>query len=59
MNTSNLTKNQESYILDGGYSIQLISGNKVVYSTNEIEDNSVSDEIYKEILKESLDEGND
>lgn len=59
LNTSILTKNQESYILDGGYNIQLISGNKIVYSTNEIEDNSVSDEIYREILKESLDEGND
>lgn len=58
LDTEPLTKEQESFILNGGYSIQLMSNNKVILSTDVIEDNSVSDLIYKEILKESNDKKN-
>lgn len=53
LDTEPLTKDQESFILNGGYSIQLMTNNKVILSTDVIEDNSVSDLIYKKIINES------
>ncbi len=54
LNMTQLTKEQEAFLLDGGYSIQFLSqSNKIIFLIDTIEDNSVSDEIYKKILKES------